>query len=218
MTPLRVLVADDHPLFRSGLRALLGALPETCVVGEATTGHEAVALAADLQPDLVVMDLQMPGLSGIEATRRILERTPSVGVLVVTMFEDEHSVFAAMRAGAKGYVLKDTGEDDMLDAVRAVGRGEAIFSPPIARRVLGFFAGRAAPHGAAVPARAFPELTTREREVLDLIARGLSNPEITARLYLSPKTVRNHISSIFAKLQVADRSQAIVRARQAGLG
>lgn len=217
MTPLRVLVADDHPLFRSGLRALLGALPGTCVVGEATTGHEAVALAADLQPDLVVMDLQMPGLSGIEATRRILERTPSVGVLVVTMFEDEHSVFAAMRAGAKGYVLKDTSEDDMLDAVRAVGRGEAIFSPPIARRVLDFFAGRSA-RDSAVPARAFPELTTREREVLDLIARGLSNPEITAQLYLSPKTVRNHISSIFAKLQVADRSQAIVRARQAGLG
>jgi len=216
--PLRVLIADDHPLFRSGLRALLGAVPDTTVASEATTGEEAVALATELQPDVVVMDLQMPGISGIDATRRILDQSPHVGVLVVTMFEDDHSVFAAMRAGAKGYVLKDTDEDDILHAIRAVGRGEAIFSPAVARRVIDFLTGTRTELERAVPARTFPELTTREREVLDLIAQGLSNPDIATRLYLSPKTVRNHISSIFAKLQVADRAQAIVRAREAGLG
>ena len=218
MDPLRVLIADDHPLFRSGLRALLGAVPDTAVVGEATTGEEASGLAAELQPDVVVMDLQMPGISGIDATRRILDTSPHVGVLVVTMFEDDYSVFAAMRAGAKGYVLKDAAEEEMLHAIRAVGKGEAIFSPVVARRVVDFFTGAKSEVERAVPARAFPELTDREREVLDLIAQGLSNPEIAAHLYLSPKTVRNHISSIFAKLQVADRAQAIVRAREAGLG
>ena len=218
MDPLRVLIADDHPLFRSGLRALLGAVPDTAVAGEATTGEEAVALAAELQPDVIVMDLQMPGVSGIDATRRILDTSPHIGVLVVTMFEDDYSVFAAMRAGAKGYVLKDTDEEDILHAIRAVGKGEAIFSPAVARRVIDFFTGVRSEVERAVPARAFPELTNREREVLDLIAQGLSNPEIASRLYLSPKTVRNHISNIFAKLQVADRAQAIVRAREAGLG
>ncbi|HSH81144.1 MAG TPA: response regulator transcription factor, partial [Herpetosiphonaceae bacterium] len=210
MAPLRVLIADDHPLFRSGLRALLGALPDTIVAGEATTGEEAVALAAELQPDLVVMDLQMPGISGIEATRRIQDASPHVGVLVVTMFGDDYSVFAAMRAGARGYVLKDTDEEDMLHAIRAVGKGEAIFSPAVARRVIDFFTGTRSTVERAVPTRAFPELTDREREILDLIAQGLSNPELAARLSLSPKTVRNHISNIFAKLQVADRAQAIV--------
>ncbi len=218
MEQLRVLVADDHPLFRGGLRALLGAVPDTTVIGEATTGEEAVALAAELQPDMVVMDIQMPGVSGIDATRRLLDASPHIGVLVVTMFEDDYSVFAAMRAGAKGYVLKDADEEDMLHAIRAVGRGEAIFSPSVARRVIDFFTGARPEVGRAVPARAFPELTTREREVLDLIAQGLSNPEIAKEIYLSPKTVRNHISNIFAKLQVADRAQAIVRAREAGLG
>ncbi len=219
MEPLRVLIADDHPLFRSGLRALLGAVPDTAVAGEATTGKEAIALAAELQPDVIAMDLQMPGVSGIEATRRILDASPHIGVLVVTMFEDDYSVFAAMRAGAKGYVLKDAEEEDMLHAIRAVGKGEAIFSPAVARRVIDFFTGaRSEERDRSVPPRAFPELTDREREVLDLIAQGLSNPEIAARLYLSPKTVRNHISNIFAKLQVADRAQAIVRAREAGLG
>ena len=219
MDPLRVLIADDHPLFRSGLRALLCTVPDTAVAGEATTGEEAVALATELQPDVVVMDIQMPGISGIDATRRILDTIPHIGILVVTMFEDDYSVFAAMRAGEKGYVLKDTEEEDMLHAIRAVGKGEAIFSPAIARRVIDFFTGaRRSEVERAVPARAFPELTSREREVLDLIAQGLNNPEIAARLYLSPKTVRNHISNIFAKLQVADRSEAIVRAREAGLG
>ena len=219
MDPVRVLIADDHPLFRSGLRALLGAVPDMAVAGEATTGEEAVALATELQPDVVLMDLQMPGISGIEATRRVLDQSPRIGVLVVTMFEDDYSVFAAMRTGAKGYMLKDADEEDMLHAIRAVGKGETIFSPAVARRVIDFFTGvRRSEAERAVPARAFPELTSREREVLDLIAQGLSNPEIVARLYLSPKTVRNHISNIFAKLQVADRAQAIVRAREAGLG
>ena len=218
MSQLRVLIADDHPLFRSGLRALLGAVPDTTVAGEATTGKEAIALAAELQPDVTVMDLQMPGTSGIDATRRILQTSPHLGILVVTMFEDDYSVFAAMRAGAKGYVLKDADEEDILHAIRAVGRGEAIFSPAVARRVIDFFTGARPETERPVPARAFPELTAREREVLDLIAQGLSNPEIATRLYLSPKTVRNHISNIFAKLQVAYRAQAIVRAREAGLG
>ncbi len=219
MDPLRILIADDHPLFRSGLRALLGAVPDMAVAGEATTGEEAVALATKVQPDVIVMDLQMPGISGIEATRRVLDQSLHVGVLIVTMFEDDYSVFAAMRTGAKGYMLKDADEEDMLHAIRAVGKGETIFSPAIARRVIDFFTGvRRSEVERAVPARAFPELTSREREVLDLIAQGLSNPEIAVRLYLSPKTVRNHISNIFAKLQVADRAQAIVRAREAGLG
>ena len=218
MAPLRILIADDHPLFRSGLRALLGAVPDTTVVGEATTGEEAIALAAEFQPDVVVMDIQMPGVSGIDATRRVLDASPHIGVLVVTMFEDDYSVFAAMRAGAKGYVLKDADEEDILHAIRAVGKGEAIFSPAVARRVIDFFTGTRSELERAVPVRAFPELTDREREVLDHIAQGLSNPEIATRLYLSPKTVRNHISNIFAKLQVADRAQAIVRAREAGLG
>ena len=218
MHPLRVLIADDHPLFRSGLRALLGAVPDTTVAGEATTGEEAIALAAELQPDVTVMDLQMPSVSGIDATRRILQTSPHLGILVITMFEDDYSVFAAMRAGAKGYVLKDADEEDILHAIQAVGKGEAIFSPAVARRVIDFFTGVRSEAERPVPTQVFPELTVREREILDLIAQGLSNPEIASCLYLSPKTVRNHISNIFAKLQVADRAQAIVRAREAGLG
>ena len=218
MDQLRVFVADDHPLFRSGMRALLDAVPDTAVVGEAADGEQAISLVVELQPDVVVMDIQMPGVSGIDATRRILDTSPHIGVLVVTMFEDDHSVFAAMRAGAKGYVLKDTDEEDMLHAIRSVGKGEAIFSPAVARRMIDFFTGARSEVGHDVPPRAFPELTPREREVLDLIARGWSNAEITARLVISPKTVRNHISNIFAKLQVVDRAQAIVRARKAGLG
>jgi DNA-binding NarL/FixJ family response regulator len=152
------------------------------------------------------------------APGRILDASPHIGVLIVTMFEDDYSVFTAIRAGAKGYVLKDTDEKDILHTIRGVGRGEAIFSPAVARRVIDFFTGARSETGQTVPARAFPELTSREREILDLIAQGLSNPEITASLYLSPKTVGNHISNIFAKLQVADRAQAIIRAREAGLG
>ena len=214
MERTRVLIADDHALFRDGLRALLGSVPEVEVVGEAATGEEAVARVLDLQPDVALMDIQMPNLNGIEATRRIVSASPHVGVIVVTMFEDDDSVFAAMRAGARGYVLKGADQTEILKVIRAVANGEALFGPEIARRLMSFFS---APKPAA-PVEAFPELTAREREVLDLIAQGDSNAKIARRLFLSPKTVRNHISNIFTKLQVADRAQAIVRARQAGLG
>ena len=209
-----ILLADDHAIFRCGLRAMLGSIPDFEVVGEAATGEEAVARAAELRPDVVLMDIQMPGVNGIEATRRILEGNPGVGVVVLTMFDDDDSVFAAMRAGARGYVLKGADGDEVLTVARAVANGEAHFGPGIAQRLMGFFS---APRSSALSG-AFPELTARECEVLDLIARGRGNAEIARRLYLSPKTVRNHISNIFAKLRVADRAQAIVRAREAGLG
>lgn len=211
---IRILIADDHALFREGLRALFLSVPDTEVVGEAATGEEVMERAADLQPDVVLMDIQMPGTNGIEATRHIVSESPHIGVIVVTMFEDDDSVFAAMRAGARGYVLKGADQDEILKVIRAVASGDAHFGPKIAVRLMSFFS---APRTAALP-EAFPELTAREREVLDLIARGRNNQEIAGRLYLSPKTVRNHISNIFTKLQVADRAQAIIRAREAGLG
>jgi DNA-binding NarL/FixJ family response regulator len=214
MDTLRVLIADDHPIFRNGMRALLASVPDVEVAGEATSGEAAIAQAAALQPDLILMDLQMPGTGGIEATRRILLASPHIRILVVTMFEDDYSVFAAMRAGARGYVVKGVNPEEMLRAIRAVGSGEAIFSPAIATRLIEFFA---APRP-AVPPQTFPELSDREREILDLIAQGASNAEIANRLVLSPKTVRNHVSNIFSKLQVADRAHAIIRARDAGLG
>lgn len=211
---LRVLVADDHPMFREGLRTLLASTPDTELVGEAGSGEEAVALAAETQPDVVVMDVQMPGVDGIEATRRIARDSPSVGVLVVTMFEDDGTVFQAMRAGARGYLLKGANYAEMLRAIRAVGNGEAIFSPAVAVRLVNYFSDI---RPASMP-DVFPELSNREREILDLLAGGLKNPEISARLYLSPKTVRNHVSNILHKLQAADRTEAIIRAREAGLG
>ncbi len=214
MDTIRVLLADDHTLFREGLRSLLGSVPETEVVGEAATGQEAVQAAEALQPDVVLMDIQMPGLNGIEAARRIVATSPHVGIIVVTMFEDDDSVFAAMRAGARGYVLKGADQEEMLRAIRAVARGEALFGPAIASRLMSYFT---APRPAAAPLL-FPELTEREREVLGLIAQGYNNEEIARRLVLSQKTVRNHVSNIFSKLQVADRAQAIVRAREAGFG
>ncbi len=214
MSPIRILIADDHALFREGLGALLSSIPDAEVVGEAATGEEAVSRAAQLQPDVMLMDIQMPGINGIEATRRIVRERPDVGIIVVTMFEDDDSVFAAMRAGARGYVLKGADQEEILKVIRAVAAGEAHFGPEIARRLMNFFA---APKPSAV-VEAFPDLTAREREILDLIARGHNNQEIASRLYLSPKTIRNHVSNIFAKLQVADRAQAIVRARKAGLG
>ncbi len=214
MESLRVLIADDHPLFRHGIAVLLSATPDLEVVGEATSGEEVIFLAATLQPDVILMDIQMPGVNGIEATRRILHTSPTIRVLIVTMFEDDASVFTAMRAGARGYVLKDAQKDDMLAAIRAVGRGEAIFSPAIAVRLIDFFA---APRPLAPP-QAFPELTEREREILNLIAQGHNNTEIATRLVLSPNTVRNYVSNIFSKLQVVDRAQAIIRARESGLG
>jgi DNA-binding NarL/FixJ family response regulator len=213
MDPLRVLIADDHPLFRNGMRALLSSVQDMEVAGVATKGEEAVALATSLQPDVILMDLQMPGINGIEATRQILHTSPHIRVLVVTMFEDDHSVFTALRAGARGYILKDADEDEILRAVRAVGRGEAIFSPTIAQRLIDFFS---APQPILLP-QIFPELTDREREILGLIAQGHNNNDIARRLGLSLKTVANHVSNIFSKLQVADRAQAIIRAREAGL-
>lgn len=213
-TPLRVLVADDHPMFREGVRAMLLSAPDMDHVGEAETGEAAVSLAAELRPDVVVMDIQMPGSGGIEATRKIKGENPKVNVLMVTMFEDDATVFAAMRAGASGYILKGANYDEMLRAIKAAGNGEAIFSPKLAVRLVDFFSGAAR----KAPPEAFPELSEREREILDLIARGLKNQEIAKRLYLSPKTVRNNVSSILHKLQAADRTQAIIRAREAGLG
>jgi DNA-binding NarL/FixJ family response regulator len=198
-------------MFRGGLRLVLDAVTEFDVVGEAGGGEEAVAMAAELQPDIVVMDLQMPGVNGIDATRNITTTSPHVAVLVLTMFDDDNSVFTAMRAGARGYVLKGAGDQEIVRAIRAVGNGEAIFGPAIARRVLGYFSS-------PVPAPAFPELTAREREVLNLVAAGRNNQEIARQLSVSVKTVRNHLSNIFSKLQVADRAQAILRAREAGLG
>ena len=214
MAALRLLIADDHPAFRAGLRLLLESLDDVEVVGEAATGAEVVELAVEHVPDVVVMDLQMPEVGGIEATRAIVARAPDVNVLVLTMFEDEDSVFAALRAGARGYVLKGAGQEELARAIRAIASGEAIFSPAIATRVIDFFSRSRDDQ----PPQAFPELTDREREVLGLIAEGLPNPEIMRRLVLSPKTVRNHVSNILAKLQVRDRSEAIVRAREAGLG
>lgn len=211
MTPLRILIADDHPLFRKGLRTMLDSMPETEVVGEATTGHEAVARALELQPDVVLMDLQMPDGGGLTAIRELTKLNTETRILVVTLFADDESVFTALKAGARGYVLKDADEEEIIRAIQAVGRGEAIFSPVIATRLMEYFA-------ATTPANrteAFPELTEREKEVLRLIARGYSNAQIADELTISLKTVRNHASSIFNKLQVADRAQAAIRAREA---
>ena len=212
MEKLRVLIADDHPLFRDGMRGLLSTQPDIEVAGEATTGEEAVKLAGDLEPDVVLMDIKMPGLGGIEATRRLLAANPRVRVLVVTMFEDDATVFTAMRAGARGYVLKDDDKDDVLGAIRAVGRGGAVFGPSVAARLADFFTDRP-----AVPREVFPALTDREREMLHLMAKGAPNAEIARLLSLSPKTVANYVSNILHKLQAADRKEAALRAREAGL-
>lgn len=210
---IRVLIADDHPLFRKGLHGLLESVAGIEVVGEASTGEEVIVLAAQLQPDVVLMDITMPGVNGIEATRSILHVNPSVGILVLTMYEDDDSVFAAMRAGARGYLLKGVDQTEVLRAIHAVGSGEAIFSPSIARRLMHYFVTLEK----TVPP-VFPELTDREREVLTLIAQGHTNAAIAEKLVLSSKTVRNHVSTIFSKLQVASRAEAIIRAREAGLG
>jgi len=220
MNPIRILVADDHPVFRFGLRALLNAMPDTQVIGEVTNGAEVIVLAGSLQPDVILMDINMPGVNGIEATRRIRETNPDIRILMVTMLEDD-SVFAAMRAGARGYVVKGAEPAEVLRAIRAVADGEAIFSPGVAERVIHYFATPLAAAGDTTrlaDSVLFPDLTEREREVLALIARGLTNGAIAEQLVLSPKTVRNYITEIFSKLQVADRAQAIIRARNAGLG
>ncbi|MGO8959501.1 MAG: response regulator [Streptosporangiaceae bacterium] len=209
---IRVVIADDHPVVRSGLSALLASVPSMVVAGMAATGREAVHAAVTLRPDVLVMDIQMPELTGVAATREIARAAPDVAVLMLTMFDDDDSVLAAMRAGARGYVLKGAQQDEIVRAIQAVAAGEAIFGPGIARRVLGL-AG--APPGSYVP---FQELTSRERDVLRLIAAGMRNAEIARQMAIAPKTVANHVSAIFSKLQVADRSQAIVMARDAGLG
>jgi DNA-binding NarL/FixJ family response regulator len=214
MDPIRVLIADDHPFYREGVRTMLSMALEIEIAGEAASGDEAISRAATLQPDVILMDLKMPGLNGVEATRRILRTSPHIGVLVLTMFEADESVFAAMRVGARGYLLKDVDQDELVRAIKAVSRGEAIFSPAIAERLIRYFA-TLRPVAADL---AFPELTDREREILQLIAQGHSNAEIAERLLLRTKTVQNHVSNIFSKLQVADRAHAIVRAREAGLG
>lgn len=212
MDPIRVLLVDDHPVVRSGLRALLESLRGYEVVAEASDGDVAVREAQLCKPDVVLMDIRMPGIDGIEATRRLRAAVPETAILVLTMFDDDDTVFAAMRAGAMGYLLKGAEQDEIDRGIRAVVAGEAIFSPGVAHRVLGFLT---APRAGEHP---FPELTAREREVLDLVAAGRRNQGIADELFLSPKTVANHISSIFVKLGVADRSEAIVRARQGGLG
>jgi DNA-binding NarL/FixJ family response regulator len=219
MDRIRLLIADDHTLFREGLRALLGAMPDVEVIGEAANGDEVVAQALAHQPDVVLMDVQMPAasrLNGIDATRQIVQASPRIGVIMLTMLEDDDSVFAAMRAGARGYILKGADKREVFKTIRAVAEGEALFGPAIARRLMAFFGSPAAP-ARTQPQSAFPELTEREREILGLIAQGLNNTVIAERLVISPKTVGNHISNIFSKLQVADRAQAILRAKQAGL-
>ncbi|MBW4438436.1 MAG: response regulator transcription factor [Pleurocapsa minor GSE-CHR-MK-17-07R] len=214
MDAIRVLIADDHTLFRDGLQALLASIPDIEVAGVASSGKEALRLAVEHQPDVILMDIQMPDLNGFEATRQILHVSPHIGIIMLTMFQDDDSVFAAMRAGARGYVLKGADQNVLLRAVRAVANGESLFSPEIAARLMAFFAGLAP---AARP-ELFPELTEREREILSYIADGQTNAEIAQKLVISMKTVRNHVSNIFSKLQVADRAQAAIRAREAGLG
>jgi DNA-binding NarL/FixJ family response regulator len=211
--PTRIVIADDHPLFRAGLRALLESLSDTEVVGEAATGEEAVEAALSLLPDVVVMDINMPGLNGIDATRRIVDESEGVNVLVMTMHEDDDAVFAAIRAGARGYQLKGAAQDETLRAIRSVANGEAIFGPGIAQRLRHFLATPPQTD----PSRAFPQLTERELEILRLLAERKTNAEIAAALFLSQKTVRNYVSAIFAKLQVADRAEAGLVARAAGL-
>ena len=211
--PIRVLVADDHPIFRDGLAMLLASVDGIDVVGTAADGAEAVASALRLEPDVVVMDVQMPELNGVEATRRLAADVPSIGILVLTMSEDDGTVFAAIRAGARGYLVKGAEQEEIVRAITTVAAGGAVFGATLALRIAEFFAA-----GPPAPTDAFPQLTAREREILDLLAAGRSNQQIAGALYLSPKTVRNNVSNVFAKLQVADRAEAIVRAREAGLG
>jgi DNA-binding NarL/FixJ family response regulator len=217
MTPIRILLADDHTLFREGLSALLAATPETEVVGEAGTGTEAITLAERLSPDIILMDIMMPGLNGVQATEEVLAVNPNIGVIMLTMLEEDDALYAAMRAGARGYILKGADKSEVLKTIRAVAEGEALFGPTIAARLASFFQSGLAERRSD-DAEGLDELTEREREVLVLIAEGKRNRDIAEQLHISGKTVSNHISNIFNKLQVADRAQAIVKARRAGLG
>ena len=211
--PIRVVIADDHPVYRSGLRVMIQDHPGVQFVAEANDGDEAIAVCRAERPDVVLMDIRMPGTSGIEATRVLVAEQPDLGVLMLTMLEDDTSVFAALRAGARGYVLKGAGPDEIIRAIQAVAAGEALLGPAVARRVAAFLQPdiRSRPHP-------FPSLSSRERDILDLIAGGQSNPDIARRLALSEKTVRNNVSTILTKLMAADRAELIVRAREAGLG
>jgi DNA-binding NarL/FixJ family response regulator len=217
MDSIRILIADDHPLFRDGLRTLLESVGDMQVVGEAATGDEALARTLALQPEIILMDIKMPGLNGIEASRRILQASPHIRILILTMFEDDESVFAAIRAGARGYLLKGAVQEETLRAIRAVASGEAIFGPAIAERLMHYFA-HSSPGTRHSTEQFFPELTEREYQILTLLAQRKSNAEIAAHLVLSPKTVRNHVSNILSKLQVADRTEAMHAAWTAGLG
>jgi DNA-binding NarL/FixJ family response regulator len=210
--PLRVMIADDHPIVREGLRAVLAALPDFDLVGSAASGREAVDLAAQCRPDVIVMDLHMPELDGAAATRQVLAARPEVAVLILTMFDDDEMLVGALGAGARGYLLKGASHGDIAHALRSVSAGSATFGTGVAELVLGHIAGGDA------PAPAFPQLTPRELEVLALLAVGRGNQEIARRLDLSPKTVRNHVANILAKLGVPDRAGAIARGREAGLG
>ena len=211
MNSIRILIAEDHPMFRFGIRALLSAEPGMEVVGEATNGQEAVSLAASLKPDLILMDINLPQLNGIEATRQILKQNQELNILIVTMFEDD-TIFAALQAGARGYILKGAEGEETLRAIHAAANGESIFSPAVAKRLTQFFAQSSTP-----TPKPFQDLTDRERDILKLIAQGLTNNAIAERLSLSPKTVRNQVSIILSKLHVTDRAEAIVKAREAGL-
>jgi DNA-binding NarL/FixJ family response regulator len=211
---IRVLIVDDHPIFRDGMSRLLESVAGFDVIGQASNGEDAVQQARQLTPDVVLMDIGMPKMNGIEATRALLEVCPSARVLVLTMYEEPDSVFGALRAGARGYLLKDAESDDITRAIRAVVRGDAIFGPAVAERLASFFR-------AGSPARApapFPDLTARETEVLDLISAGMTNQEMAAHFGVSLKTIQNHVSNVLAKLHVVDRTQAAIRGREAGLG
>lgn len=216
--PIKVLIADDHAFYREGVRAFLSNTTNIEVLGEAGNGDEAIAKANELTPNVILMDLKMPGMNGIEATRRIHETNSKIGILVLTMFDDDDSVFAAMRAGARGYLLKDADKDEVVRAIVAVERGEAIFSPAIAQRMIQYFSAAPSVPSTKKQPDEFSELTERELEILNLIAKGDNNNTIANKLSLSIKTVQNYVSSILTKLQVADRAQAIVRAREAGFG
>jgi DNA-binding NarL/FixJ family response regulator len=220
METIRLLIIDDHTLFREGVKALISTTQDIEVVGEAGDGETALRAVQEFHPSVVLMDIYMPGINGIEATRKLLETDPQIGVVMLTMLEDDASVFAAMRAGARGYVLKGANHQELLNVVRAVAEGQALFGPAIAVRMSRFFqeAAVSAQTDTHSVSNELSELTDREREVLDLIASGYNNSEIALKLFISPKTVRNHITNIFSKLQVADRAQAIRRARSAGLG